>query len=121
MHPDTIVDAELYTALGSRLVLENMDARKQVGQTADALAELFKLLPAAGFCFDIAHAHSVDESMVIASELLDAFAPRLRHLHLSSLSDDLHHVPLTDDDAQCFTPLLMRCRDVPWILEAFER
>jgi hypothetical protein len=42
----------------------------------------------------------------------------LRHVHLSSLSEDLHHVSLTDEDEELFSPVLRRCLDVPWIFEA---
>ena len=34
MHPDTIEDPALYRALGRKLVLENMDARKEDGRSA---------------------------------------------------------------------------------------
>ncbi len=118
MHPDTIEELHLYRALGRKLVLENMDARKGSGRTPDELAPSFEELPEAGFCFDIAHAWSVDKSMQIAGELLDALSDRLRHVHLSSLSPELHHVPLSDVDEELFRPSLERCVDVPWILEA---
>lgn len=121
MHPDTIEDPAPYRALGRTLVLENMDARKDGGRSVDELAGWFTELPEAGFCFDIAHAWSIDETMASGSELLDAFGPRLRHLHVSSLSDELHHVSLRDEDEELFTPLLQRCLDVPWILEASPR
>ncbi len=121
MHPDTIQDPLLYMPLGSRLVIENMDARKPTGQTASDLLSLFTELPLAGFCFDIAHAHSVDASMAIANDLLDSFGSRLRHVHVSSLSEELHHVPLSEQDATAFLPFLSRCLDVPWIFEAFDR
>lgn len=118
MHPDTIGDPAPYRALGRKLLLENMDARKPDGRTVDELDVWFAELPNAGFCFDIAHAWSIDEDMSVGAELLDAFRARLRHLHVSSLSSDLHHMPLTEDHEALFTPLLRRCRDVPWILEA---
>lgn len=118
MHPDTIKDPAPYRALGRTLVLENMDARKKDGRTVDELAPWFAELPEAGFCFDVAHACSIDEGMSTGAELLDAFRSRLRHLHVSSLSPDLHHVPLTEEHEELFTPLLQRCLDVPWILEA---
>lgn len=121
MHPDTIEEPALYEVLGPRLVIENMDPRKPTGRTVDELAPLFDRLPEVGFCFDIAHAHSIDHSMAVANELLDAFGPRLRHVHLSSLSDDLCHVPLLPEDEEVFLPLLSRCLDVPWILEAFHQ
>jgi hypothetical protein len=99
-------------------VIENMDPRKRTGRTGAELQPFLDALPLAGFCFDVAHAAAVDESMDLAHELLDRFGPQLRHLHVSSLDDDLHHVPLTAADSERFAPVLARCRDVPWILEA---
>jgi len=118
MHPDTIDEPELYRPLGRLLILENMDARKERGRTASELSAWFDALPEAGFCFDIAHAWSIDDTMEIAGELLDAFGSRLRHLHVSSLSTGLHHETLSEEHEELFTPLLQRCVDVPWILEA---
>lgn len=118
MHPDTIEEPELYRVLGRKLLIENMDARKELGRTHDELAATFVELPEAGFCFDIAHAWSIDPAMSVAAELLDAFGERLRHLHVSSLSPDLHHIPLTAEHEDLFGPLLQRCLGVPWILEA---
>lgn len=118
MHPDTMEDLQLYRPLGQGLLLENMDARKSWGRTRAELEEAFALVPEAGFCFDIAHAWSIDREMSVAEDLLDGFADRLRHVHLSSLSTDLHHVSLTDGDQQLFGPALRRCLDVPWIFEA---
>ena len=117
-HPDVIEDVAAWRPLGRRLVIENMDARKSDGQTADELALLFEELPLAGLCFDIAHAKHVDPTLAEGRALLDRFAARLRQVHLSSLDQDGHHVPLTDDDEALFGELLERCRDVPWILEA---
>jgi hypothetical protein len=118
VHPDAIGSVELYRALGRKLVIENMDVRKSAGQTAVELAELFEELPDAGLCFDVAHAKSVDPTMAEGERILDLFGDRLRHVHLSSLDSDCHHVPLTEGDESLFAPLLNRCRDVPWILEA---
>ena len=118
LHPDTISDPALYRPLGRRLALENMDTRKRSGQTADDLDRLFAELPDARFCLDVAHAKDVDSTMAVADELLRRFSSRLSHVHVSSLDDSQHHVSLTLEDEALFTPLLSRCRDVPWILEA---
>src|SRR4051794_128609 len=117
VHPDLIEDPEPYRALGRRLVIENMDDRKGGGRTAAELAPFFAALPEAGFCLDIAHAHTVDRRMGVAAGLLDAFRGRLREVHLSSIREG-RHVELTPEDEALFAPHLARCRDVPWILEA---
>ena len=118
VHPDLLEDLDAWQPVGRRLVIENMDDRKSSGQTADQLVPLFDALPLAGLCFDIAHAKHVDPSLEEGRALLDRFADRLRHVHLSSLDQDGHHVPLTGEDEELFTVLLQRCRDVPWVLEA---
>jgi len=118
VHPDTLVDVEAWGKLGRRLVLENMDTRKALGQTAESLADYFDVLHEARLCFDVAHAWAVDPTMAEGEAILDRFGARLRQLHISSLDAEQHHVPLTVEHERLFGPLLDRCRDVPWILEA---
>jgi hypothetical protein len=118
VHPDAIEDVGLYRSLGACLVLENMDVRKPTGRTAAELAPYFRALPEAGFCLDVAHVLSVDPTLAEGERLLDAYAGRLRHLHVSSLDDACRHTPLTAEHEAGFVPLLRRCPDVPWILEA---
>lgn len=117
-HPDSMRDLDAYAALGPKLVIENMDVRKRLGQTAEQLRPYLRALPEARFCLDVAHVKSVDASMQVGVELLNEFRNRLSHLHVSSLDDEQHHVPLSEEDEELFAPLLDRCRDVPWILEA---
>jgi hypothetical protein len=118
VHPDVIRDPAAYAPLGRRLVLENMDKRKDDGRTAEELRAYFDILPLAGLCFDIAHAWSIDETLGEGQRILNAFTGRLRHVHLSSLDEADKHISLREGDAHHFAPLLSRCRDVPWILEA---
>jgi hypothetical protein len=118
MHPNTIEEPALFQALGHKLLLENMDSRKGLGRTRQELEPLFAELPDAGLCFDVPHSWSVDPTMEVAGELLEGLGARLRHVHLSSLSKDLHHVPLTVEHEVLFRPTLERCLDVPWIFEA---
>ena len=118
VHPDAIEDVRAYEALGSCLVLENMDARKPTGRTVAELAPYFAALPEAGLCLDVAHVGSVDGTLAEGERLLDAYAGRLRHLHVSSIDATCRHVPLTEQDEARFSALLRRCPDVPWILEA---
>ena len=116
VHPDTLEDLRLWRALGGALVLENMDPRKSDGRTATELERFFAALPEAGLCLDVAHAAAIDPEE--GERLLDAYASRLRHLHVSSLDDDCHHLPITGADEREWAPVLRRCHDVPWILEA---
>jgi hypothetical protein len=118
LHPDTIHTPSAFQPLGRRLAIENMDTRKHHGQTAQDLSRLFSELPAAGLCFDIAHAKDADPTMGEAVEILERFSGRLRHVHISSLDEAQRHVSLTPEDEELFAPVLERCRDVPWILEA---
>src|SRR4051812_36363987 len=118
VHPDTIEDVSLYRALGGRLTIENMDARKRDGRTAEELEPFFDALPDAGLCFDVAHSWSIDPTMDQAERLLDRFAGRLRHVHVSSLDSTGHHLPLTPEHEDLFEHTLGRCLGVPWILEA---
>lgn len=117
-HPDAIDDPAALKPLGSKLAIENMDARKEGGQTATELEALMTELPEARLCFDVAHAGSIDREMEVGADILNHYWKRLSHIHLSSLDDECHHVPITDEDLDRFWPLLARCRDLPWILEA---
>ena len=118
VHPDVIGRWEPLALLAESLLIENLDARKTSGRTVTELEEVFALVPDAGFCFDIAHAASVDPSMVLAEELLSAFGDRLRQVHLSSVDAAGHHVPLRQQDEELYVALLWQCQHVPWILEA---
>jgi hypothetical protein len=118
MHPETLGDPAAFARLGERLRLENMDTRKPDARTTEELARYFAALPAARFCFDIAHAQLHDPGMGLAHELLDAFGDRLVEVHVSSIEPGGEHVPLRTEDAEAFAPVLERCVGVPWVLEA---
>jgi hypothetical protein len=118
VHPDAMDDPRAYRPLGSCLVIENMDVRKPAGRTAAELEPYFAALPDAGLCLDVAHVLTVDPSMAEGVRILDAFAGRLRHLHVSSIDEECRHRPLTAEHEARFHALLRRCPDVPWILEA---
>jgi hypothetical protein len=118
MHPETLGETAPFAALGERLRLENMDTRKADARTVEELARYFAALPAARFCFDVAHAQLHDPTMGLAHELLDAFGDRLVEVHLSSIRPDGEHVALRAEDADAFAPVLERCIGVPWVLEA---
>lgn len=94
VHPDAIRDARPWRALGDRLCIENMDARKP-GRTVGELRPLFAALPRASFCFDVAHAAHCDSTMAEGRRLLDAFGDRLAEVHVSELDAHGRHVRLS--------------------------
>jgi sugar phosphate isomerase/epimerase len=99
-------------------VFENMDIAKEFGRSVADLEVVFATHPDAGFCLDVAHVWTNDRSLRLGHDLLDAFAGRLRQLHVSGIEPDGTHRTTTQDDLELYRPLLERCSGVPWILEA---
>jgi hypothetical protein len=118
VHPDVLRDLSAWRCLGSSLCIENMDGRKPIGRNVSELLKVFDSLPEASFCFDIGHAHQIDPSMELAQELLETFAPRLREVHLSHVTNDFSHHRLDDGAIEDFrTVATLIPEDVPIILE----
>lgn len=94
VHPDIIRDFAPWKELGDLLLLENMDSRKGVCQTAYDMDWFFQKLPSARFCFDIAHARQIDPTMSIAADLLLRFRSRLAEIHISEVNWQCKHVSI---------------------------
>lgn len=93
-HPNIITQPELWAVLGPKLLIENMDKRKP-GRTVEELRPLFEILPEAGWCLDVAHAHQIDTTMGVARELIKAFGDRLRQIHISEIDNAGRHHALS--------------------------
>jgi hypothetical protein len=117
-HPDVWAEEAAVAQLGARVVFENMDVGKRFGRDVDDLRHVFAAHPRAGLCLDVAHVWTVDPTMQLGHDLLDALGDRLRQLHVSGIERDGTHRPTTAADLELYRPLLDRCRHVPWILEA---
>lgn len=118
MHPDTMGELNDYRVLESKLLIENMDARKPIGATPEQLEKIFRQLYLAGFCLDLAHVKTLDPTMALGHELLDRFADRLGEVHISSVDQGCHHIETNLADIELYAPLLARATHVPWILES---
>ena len=118
LHPETLAESAPFADLGGRLRLENMDTRKHDARTVAELARYFEALPAARFCFDVAHAQLHDPSMGAGARA----ARRVRRPPRRGprLLDRARRraLPLRAADAEAFLPVLERCAGVPWVLEA---
>jgi hypothetical protein len=102
VHPDCMTRDDLWSQLGDRLCVENMDKRKPVGRTLEELRSLFTRFPDAGFCFDIGHAHQVDPSMTEACRILREFAYRICQLHVSEVTSSSKHDRLSKGVLEAF-------------------
>jgi hypothetical protein len=119
VHPDTIADYVLWRGLGSSVCIENMDGRKPFGNDVQQLTEVFKHLPEATFCLDVAHPRILDPTLRNAAQMLTVFHDRLREIHISELDHNFAHRPMTQKAAQDYKRLLAGYAvDVPLIIES---
>jgi hypothetical protein len=95
LHPDAIQDFSAWRMFGNSLLIENMDKRKKTGRTVRELESIFKLLPEARMCFDIAHARQVDPTMSQAALILKQFGSKVAQVHLSEVDIYGRHTKLT--------------------------
>jgi hypothetical protein len=119
VHPNAMHDRREWTRLGNRLCIENMDKRKPIGQTANDLAEIFRELPDASFCFDIGHARQVDPTMSEASAILLRFSSRIQQIHVSEVNTQSKHDALSLESILAFRKVShLVPADAPIILES---
>jgi hypothetical protein len=119
VHPDAMRTPLEWARLGHNLCIENMDKRKPIGQTAEDLSEIFKILPNASLCFDIGHARQVDPTMSEASAILRLFHDRIEQLHVSEVNTQSKHDALTLESILAFQRVShLIPSDVPIILES---
>jgi hypothetical protein len=119
VHPDVIYTPKLWSCFGDQLLVENMDRRKPVGRTVCELKAIFKNLPKARLCLDVAHARQLDTSLVMLWELLRAFSGRLAEIHISELDSSCKHQPMSRKAVTDYQQILGRgLRMAPVIVES---
>lgn len=119
VHPEIILTPALWTALGSRLCLENMDNRKTAGRTVAELQALFSTLPEATFCLDVGHARQIDPTMTSAILMLRHFGQRLRQVHVSDVGPRGEHCSVGVLASLAFSRLAAHIPDTcPLIIES---
>jgi sugar phosphate isomerase/epimerase len=119
LHPDAISDISLWADFGPNLLLENMDKRKHMGRTVEELETLFRLLPEARLCFDIAHARQVDGTMTEAYRILKKFGARIAQIHISEVTSSSGHDRISPAASRAFQKVAALIPlDVPVILES---
>jgi hypothetical protein len=118
VHPDVLSTPEVWSSLGNKLLIENMDKRKPVGRNVAELLPFFEALPGARFCFDVGHARQFDPSMTEASLLLHAFGDRLAEVHISEVNTASRHDPISQNAVRAFQAVRSYIPEaIPIILE----
>lgn len=116
VHADIIKSLAMWKSLGKLLFIENMDKRKTTGRTALELGPLFKALPKARLCLDLAHARQVDPSLCEIVWMATQFP--VAQLHVSELDARSRHAPLSFAAITAIRSVrTLIPQDVPAILE----
>jgi sugar phosphate isomerase/epimerase len=119
LHPDAISNVAIWDDLGPNLLLENMDKRKQTGRTVEELDQLFRQLPDARLCFDIAHARQVDGTMIEAYRILKKFGDRIAEIHISEVTSSSGHDRISPSASRAFQKVAeLIPRGIPVIIES---
>jgi hypothetical protein len=95
-----------------------MDKRKAIGRTAAELHEIFRIVPEAGLCFDLAHARQVDPSMTESYLILTQHKQRIRQVHISEVGTGSTHTRISYAAMMDFREVAWSMPSVPVILEA---
>ena len=119
VHPDVIYTPRRWASFGEHLLIENMDRRKSVGRTAEELKELFKQLPRARLCLDVAHARQLDTTLILLWKIARAFSDRIAEVHISELDSRCRHQPMTRRAMLDYQQVIGRAtRNAPVIVES---
>jgi len=119
VHPDVIYTPRRWTCLGDQLLVENMDRRKTIGRTPEELKDIFKQLPKARLCLDVAHARQLDTTLMLLWDLARTFADRIGEVHISELDSRCRHQPMSRGALIDFQQVLGRgMRAAPVIVES---
>jgi hypothetical protein len=102
VHPDCIVNQEVWKPFGQWLCIENMDKRKKAGRTLEELQSVFGAFPDARLCFDIAHARQVDSSMTEAYRILRELSNRICQIHMSEVTSSSKHDRISESAVAAF-------------------
>ncbi|AHB41568.1 hypothetical protein P148_SR1C00001G0778 [candidate division SR1 bacterium RAAC1_SR1_1] len=94
IHPDHVVDRNIFKKYDLPFSIENMDERKKSGQGVEDLSKIFEKAPNIKFTLDLQHAFVNDPTMQLAKDLHAAFGDRLVEYHISGFDKELLHYPL---------------------------
>lgn len=115
VHPNIIQNFDLWAKLGSQLLIENLDYRKDQFWTVNALTTVFEKLPEAKMCLDVSHAMSSGGDALI-EEMLLMFADRVGQIHVGCTGGP-RATPALDLADRSGIRTVKNCIRVPIIIE----
>ena len=118
VHPDVIRTPRLWKQFNSHLLIENMDRRKTVGRTVNELDKIFKELPGARLCLDLAHARQLDTTLTLLTHLVSHYHNRIGQIHISELDSHCRHQPMSNAAVNDYKKFAKHFKSLPVIIES---
>lgn len=100
VHPDQVVNWDVFKGRPMRLAVENMDCRKKNFRLANDFAEFFEDHPDWLLVLDLNHCAVNDRSLKLADDFISRFGERIAEIHLSGYTPDNFHLPLYQSHGQ---------------------
>lgn len=91
IHSESVEDWSVFDGLTIPVGIENADCRKDFGKTVEDMEKVLRGTNF-GFVLDVNHCFSNDESMELASSLVNRFSDKLCEIHFSGFAG--YHVPI---------------------------
>jgi len=115
VHPDTVIDWDVFDDYKLNWAIENMDNRKESHKDVDGLKKFFAEHTDWKMVLDLNHCFSNDKSMKLADDFISQFKDRIEEIHLSGYVE--YHEPLFQTKQ---LEILNYCKnvDVPVIIES---
>ncbi|MCX6728423.1 MAG: hypothetical protein NTV39_01480 [Candidatus Saccharibacteria bacterium] len=91
LHPDMFDDFSFLKDIGLPFAVENMDSRRESCKNVEDLQKVFTIFDVP-MVFDINHSFTNDPTMELSDDLVKAFKPKIKELHISGFGT--FHEPL---------------------------
>jgi hypothetical protein len=118
VHPDVIYTPTRWQHFGHRLLIENMDRRKEMGRTVADLERMLTELPQARLCLDVAHARQMDTTLSLLWSFTSRFRNRIAEIHMSELDSHCRHRPLSSQAIKDYRKFASVLQNIPVIIES---
>ncbi len=96
LHPDLVVDWEIFDDFSIPIAIENMDNRKNTFRTLQELRDFFQKYPQFKLVFDVQHWIVNNNDISAIPDIITEFSDKLVGVHLSGVGQsNKYHVPVS--------------------------